>query len=220
MAFVEYPKIDCVFKRDLEGTKKLMPYVWRTPELDCLADCQWQFTEKVDGTNTQVVWDGHSVSFGGRTSRANIPVPLMEYLTNTFCGDANEELFEQEFGNTPVILFGEGYGPKINNGGNYCDSVRFILFDIKIGEWWLSREKVEDIARALSIDVVPIVLTGTLYDAVDYVAEHPMSQVAKHNGGKGCYMEGLVGTIPCGLRNRKGDRIMCKVKWNDIKECL
>lgn len=220
MTFTSYPKIECVFKRDLEGNKKLMPGVWRSEELECLADCKWTFTEKVDGTNTQIVWDGHSVSFGGRTERANIPAPLADFLSRTFSGDKNEEIFEQLFGETPVVLFGEGYGPKINGGGGYCDSVRFILFDVKIGGYWLKRANVEEIARAFGIDVVPIILEGTLHDGVRYMMTHPNSQVAQNNSGSGCEMEGLVGTIPCGLLNRKGERVMCKIKWKDLRELL
>lgn len=116
MNFNKYPKIETCFQRSLE-TKKLLDGVWRSDELQYLKDCEWIWTEKVDGTNIQIRWDGHRVEFGGRTERANIPQPLMDYLETTFGGEVNEEIFEQLFGETEVVLFGEGYGPKIQSGG-------------------------------------------------------------------------------------------------------
>ena len=146
MNFNKYPKIETCFQRSLE-TKKLLDGVWRSDELQYLKDCEWIWTEKVDGTNIQIRWDGHRVEFGGRTERANIPQPLMDYLETTFGGEVNEEIFEQLFGETEVVLFGEGYGPKIQSGGGYRKDVSFILFDVKIGNFWLLRNKVEEIAK-------------------------------------------------------------------------
>lgn len=194
MDFNKYPKIETCFQRSLE-TKKLLDGVWRSDELQYLKDCEWIWTEKVDGTNIQIRWDGHRVEFGGRTERANIPQPLMDYLETTFGGEVNEEIFEQLFGETEVVLFGEGYGPKIQSGGGYRKDVSFILFDVKIGNFWLLRDKVEEIAKQLNIDAVP-----------------------QNNGGSGCYMEGLVGTPTVGLLRRNGERIQVKIKWNDFKE--
>lgn len=159
MDFNKYPKIETCFQRSLE-TKKLLDGVWRSDELQYLKDCEWIWTEKVDGTNIQIRWDGHRVEFGGRTERANIPQPLMDYLETTFGGEVNEEIFEQLFGETEVVLFGEGYGPKIQSGGGYRKDVSFILFDVKIGNFWLLRDKVEEIAKQLNIDVVPLIGYG------------------------------------------------------------
>lgn len=217
MDFNKYPKIETCFQRSLE-TKKLLNGVWRSDELEYLRSCEWIWTEKVDGTNIQIRWDGHRVEFGGRTERANIPQPLMEYLETTFGGEVNEEIFEQLFGETEVVLFGEGYGPKIQSGGGYRKDVSFILFDVKIGNFWLLRDKVEEIAKQLGIDVVPLIGYGPIRFAIEFVKEHPMSRVAQNNGGSGCYMEGLVGTPTVGLLRRNGERIQVKIKWNDFKE--
>lgn len=219
MSFVSYPKIETCFARDVDGTKKLMPDVFRTPEIELLKNLNWEWTEKIDGTNTQIVWDGHRVTFGGRTERADIPKSLLDYLERTFGGIENEELFEQKFGENQVILFGEGYGPKIQKGGNYRDDVSFILFDVKIGDFWLERDSVEDIAKAFNIDVVPIVFCGTIEQAVQYVKTHPNSKVAEEHG-KTYAAEGVVGRVPLGLKNRKGQRIMVKIKWVDMKELI
>ena len=55
----KYEKIDTLFARDMEGTKKLMPGVFRDPTIEYLAHLDWDWTEKVDGTNIRIYWDGH-----------------------------------------------------------------------------------------------------------------------------------------------------------------
>lgn len=206
----EYHKIETLFERDVNGTKKLIEGKFRNEAVEFLANNAWVFTEKIDGTNIRIHWDGHKVEFAGRTDRAQIPNPLMDYLNNTFGSIEAEELFEQKFGESDVILFGEGYGPKIQNGGAYRDDVSFILFDVQIGDTWLKRESVEDIARTFGIDVVPIIFTGSLQQAVDYVKTKPKSTIGIAN------MEGLVGRPAVEMRDRMGKRVIVKIKVCDF----
>ena len=97
-----YHKIETVFNRDVDGTKNLVVGDWRDETVKFLSDCEWIFTEKVDGTNTVVYWDGHTVSFGGRTEKTQIPNELLEVLKATFGTNEAEELFEQTFGEKEV----------------------------------------------------------------------------------------------------------------------
>lgn len=207
----EYHKIEGLYKRD-EVTKKLLPGVYRNEAVEYLKNCIWQFTEKIDGTNIRVHWDGHKVSFAGRTDRATIPAKLMEYLEKTFGGDVNEQIFEEHFGDKEVTLYGEGYGAKIQNGGDYRPDNSFILFDVMIGDVFLNRGAVCDVARYFGIDVVPIILVGTIKDAEEFVKLEPMSTIGKAK------MEGLVGRPWVELCNRMHNRIIVKVKVRDMKE--
>ena len=135
----EYHKIETVFNRSTDGDKRLIWGDYRNATVEYLADNIWQFTEKIDGTNIRIHWDGHNVEIGGRTDRAQIPKHLMDYLSATFLTPEVEELFEQTYGEKDVMLFGEGYGAKIQNGGDYRSDVSFILFDVLIGDNWQSR---------------------------------------------------------------------------------
>ena len=60
-----YHKIETLFERD-EKTKKLINGKFRDETIEFLKDNTWVFTEKVDGTNIRVYWDGHRVQFAGR----------------------------------------------------------------------------------------------------------------------------------------------------------
>lgn len=207
----EYHKIETLFERDMEGTKKLIEGKYRNECVEYLANCQWIFTEKVDGTNVRVIWDGHKVSFGGRTDNAQMPMPLLERLKELFEGNTNEELFEQKFGQNQVVLYGEGYGGKIQSGSLYKATQDFILFDVRVGETWLKREDVENIAESFNLDVVPIVITGTIQEAVDYVKTKPISPI-----GDGKESEGLVGVPRARLTDFRGNRIIVKIKTCDF----
>lgn len=208
----EYHKIETVFERDMDGTKKLIEGKFRNKTVEFLKNNVWQFTEKIDGTNIRVHWDGHTITFGGRTDKADIPKHLLSKLNEVFSNNSTEELFEQMFGEKEVILFGEGYGAKIQKGGGlYREDVDFILFDVMIGDMYLARNNVEDIAKSLGIDVVPIVLEGTISDAVDFIKSHPKSTIGK------APMEGVVGRPKVEVLDRQGNRLIVKVKVRDFE---
>lgn len=208
---IKYNKIETLYKRDMDGTKKLLEGEFRNSAVEFLKDNTWQFTEKIDGTNIRVYWDGHTVTYGGRTDEADIPSHLVNYLNSVFGTSEAEQIFEEKFGETPVILFGEGYGPKIQKGGSYRSDVSFIMFDMLISGNYQSRTSVEDVARAFGIDVVPIIFEGTLQEGVDFVKTKPKSTMGTAD------MEGLVGRPKVEMRDRCGNRIIVKIKVKDFQ---
>lgn len=210
----EYTKIETIFERDMEGTKKLIEGKFRNETVEFLKDNTWYGTEKIDGTNIGIVWDGHKVSYQGRTERASIPAHLMNKLIEMFGGTVNEELFEQKFGEMQVILFGEGYGAKIQKGGgNYRSDVSFILFDVYLPEQnlWLKRDAIEDIAKTFGINVVPIVYEGNIADAVEFVKSKPKSTIGVGD------MEGIVCKPAVDMLDRMGRRLIVKIKVCDFE---
>lgn len=220
-----YEKIETLYSRDIEGTKKLIPGVYRNPTVEFLKDCKWVWTEKVDGTNVRVYWDGHTVSFGGRTDKAQMPVPLVNKLNSYFGGEENAQVFEQMFGEKEVILFGEGYGHKIQAAGDGYNptDVGFALFDVMIGDNYQPRTTVENVAAAFKTNIVPIVGVGTLDEAVEYVMEHHPSVLSsyimyEHGMRSTLAMEGIVCRPEMELRDRCGNRVIVKIKWNDFKD--
>src|SRR3990167_6020153 len=163
----EYHKIQTVFKRD-EKTKQIIVGDYSLPDFEYLKDNEWVFTEKVDGTNIRVMWNGSSVVFGGKTDNAQIPIKLLYALQELFEGTVKRELFKSVFsgtepGEVSVCLYGEGYGATIQKGGgNYLSGQSFVLFDVLINGMWLERENVEDIANKFGLKIVPIIGNGNL----------------------------------------------------------
>jgi hypothetical protein len=252
-----YHKIQTLFKRDLDGSLtgkkgKMIEGSWTTPELEYLAGNEWEFTEKVDGTNIRIGLNKTgfndstvNVEYGGRSNNAAIPGPLLHFLEATFptfpswrrdvsadpyIGRYRELVkWMQESNLEKVILFGEGYGNKIQNGGNYRDDQSFVLFDVKIGDWWLHRKDVNDIATKLGIDSVPVIGRGTLYEGINMVKGDRMSLRAslrsfvKENQGLFSLWgdfeaEGIVARPKVPMFDRKGQRIITKIKAVDFDD--
>lgn len=209
----KYTKIDTIFERDVNGTKKLIEGKFRDKTVEFLKDNEWICTEKIDGMNIGIVWDGHTVSYQGRTERAEIPKDLLDTLDECFSGSINEELFEQKFGEMQVVLFGEGYGRRIQSKRGYKFKPKFILFDVYLPEHglWMERDSIEDIAKTFNIEAVPIVMKATLQEAVNFVKTKPKSIL-----NDDIDMEGLVCKPAIDLLSRVGKRIIVKIKVEDF----
>lgn len=208
----EYHKIQTVFLRSPESNfKTLMEGHWALPEFEILKDIPWIWTEKIDGTNIRIQWNGHDVRFGGKTDDAQIPTFLLHVLQDKFTADRMKAVFTDA---TEVCLYGEGYGAKIQKGTNYLpDRTDFILFDCKVDNWWLARTNLEDVANKLSIGIVPIMGMGTLPQAVEFVKKGYKSTIA-HN--KNYDAEGLIMKPAVELFNRQGHRVVSKIKFRDF----
>ena len=201
----EYEHIDTIFKRTPDG--RLMVGEYATSILEALKDLAWIGTEKVDGTNIRVLWDGETVRCGGKTDNAQIPVFLLNRLQDIFTKECMAKNFEGS-----ICLYGEGFGAKIQKGGsNYISNgVSFALFDAKVDTGWLQRDALEGIAVTFAIDVVPIIFQGTLLDACDYVRTPRQSKwgIAE--------IEGLVLQPSVQLFDRQGHRVLTKIKRKDF----
>ncbi len=206
-----YPKINSLFKRDMNAPKK--PFIFGEfcePEVEYLKNNKWEATEKVDGTNIRVMWDGAKVSFAGKSDNAQIPPHLLARLNELFPNEKMTSIFDAG----AVCLYGEGFGYKIQGkvGVDYLKGgVDFYLFDVKIGDWWLKRDAVAEIASKLNILPPHVVGYMTIWEAIEFVK----SGFPSHFGD--AMAEGLVLRPQVELFNRKEERIITKVKVVDFK---
>ena len=206
-----YPKIKTVFSRNPKTKyRTLLEGEFATPEFEYLQNNSWRWTEKVDGTNTRVMFDGENITFGGKTDRAQIPAFLVNKLNELFLPQI--EKFKENFPDG-VCLYGEGYGAKIQKGGgNYRPDQSLVLFDVRIGEWWLKREDVLDVATKLGVDVIPEVGVGNLWEMVEFVRKGFSSQWGDFRA------EGIVARPLVELMARNSNRIITKIKHKDFNE--
>lgn len=219
----EYQKIQTLFKRDERNI--IIPDQFTYPEFEVLKDLKWECTEKIDGTNIRIELessgnseDGIIMSFKGRTDKAVIPEHLLTKLNWLFDRERLMEVLNitDETQDCNITLYGEGYGAKIQKGVNYISNdVNFILFDVKVGKWWLDRESIKDIANKLGINVVPLMGYMTIPEAIEYVKKGFKSTIAEN---KDYDAEGLVLKAPCGLLKRDGERLITKIKTVDFRK--
>ena len=218
----KYQKIQTLFLRDDKNI--IIPDQFTYPEFEYLKDNKWECTEKIDGTNIRIELDFNvhddgvrevNVNFKGRTDEATIPAHLYRRLKELFDNVNWLEVFDIT-STTSITLYGEGYGTKIQKGGNYISSgVDFILFDVKVDKWWLQRDAVEDIANKLNIKIVPLIGYMTIPEAVEYVRRGFKSTIAEN---KDYDAEGLVLKTTTGLLRRNGERLITKIKTVDFRK--
>ena len=185
-----------------------------------------------------------NVTYKGKTDNAQIPKMLYTYLTTNLTEDkvlnslgltkemyVNDDLMKEkgwsvlnEQFNVYIIdetkipkrytLYGEGYGNGIQSGGYYRHDNSFIGFDVKVDDMYLLRENRDDIFKKLGVDIVPFVGQLTIDEAIEMVKKGFRSKIAKDDHLE----EGLVLRTPMGLKNRRGERIIFKIKTCDFQK--
>ena len=206
---MKYPKINTIWKRDRNKRFEIIEGDYSKQEFESIKE--WDITEKVDGTNIRVIYENNSVTFGGRTDNAQIPTFLFLYLQKTFSSSLLSTIFCDT---QKVILFGEGYGAKIQKGGGlYRVDSAFILFDVWADGWWLKRDAIENIACELSIESVPSLGTMNMVEAIEFVKSRPLSLISQTPK----IAEGIVARSHPLMLFRDGNPIMWKLKVKDYK---
>lgn len=224
---MEYPKINSLYKREgmtldpvtgknVFSKAKKHPLIigdYALPEYDLIK--YWQVFEKIDGTNIRVTYDGSTVRFEGRTKNSSIPSFLYKYLQDTFTVEKMAKAFPDV---TSVILYGEGYGSKIQVVGGYRDDVSFICFDILAeNKWWLQHIDRLDICQKLQIDHVPCLGMMREQEMIEYVKTQPISITAYCIDQRQYPSEGIVATTEPILLQRNGQPLKFKLRCEDFK---
>lgn len=220
-----YHKIDSVFLRDPDNKfKTFLEGQWVREEFGYLANNEWEWQEKVDGTNIRIMVKRRllmppeiGIEFGGKTDSAQIPTILIKRLQDIFFPQTDKlhEMFPQG-----AVLYGEGHGAGIQKGGgNYRPDQNFVLFDVNVTDaegkgWWLKRPDVLDVADKLDLTAVPVIGWGSLHEMIQYVkAGFPSTWATDKNP---FMAEGIVARPKVELIGRDGKRIITKVKYKDF----
>lgn len=181
-----------------------------------------------------------NVSIKGKTDNAQIPTHLDKYMKETFTDDKvfaslgiKEYIPIEEWAEhgwcvskedpTPMYekipekytLYGEGYGMKIQKGGGryLSNSVSFRGFDVKVNDTYLLRSNAMEIFNKLGADTVPYFGQMTIDEAIDFVRAGFISTISED---RTFMAEGLVLSSPLGLKNRRGERLIVKIKYMDF----
>lgn len=209
---IEYPKIETVYDRNPADMKHVILGDLRDPAFG-LVD-RWLVTEKVDGMNVRVILEDGKVRFGGRTDDAQMPLFLLDRLAELLPAEQVSAAFDP---GTKAVVFGEGYGPKIQKGGgDYAAEPSFVVFDVAVVApdrvWWLNWRDVIDVARKLNVPHVPILAANaSIEDALKLVTCH--SKIATVNERR---QEGIVCRTDPLLFTRSGHRLVWKLKERDL----
>lgn len=228
---MKYPKIQSLFKRDPDNKFVIMPGMYSEPIIEYID--RWTVSEKIHGMNIRIMYhyqESHidlkvyeDLKFGGRTDNAQLPVFLYEKLMQLFDKEKLREVFVKDGKSTKVVLFGEGYGNRIQKGGGkyISDGVDFALFDVYVYEsnldrsvrgWWMKREVIKDIAEQLGLSRVPESTTvHTKEEIINLVMNKENSLIAESDH----IAEGIVARADPPILFRNGHPVMFKLKAED-----
>ncbi len=173
-------------------------------------------TEKIHGTSAWIIYTGHEEN------------KRLLFHPGGYKHDLFIALFDQDkllkkctelFGNMKVKLHGEHYGGKIQRMKDiYGDTNDFILFDIKIGDCWLSFDKVQSLAEKLELPIVHGVIVNATVKKLDEQRDAP-SELAKIKGlGDNKQREGIVIHPLEEMTLNNGERLIAKHKGENFRE--
>jgi ATP-dependent RNA circularization protein (DNA/RNA ligase family) len=213
---IEYPKTDNLFKRNPKNKSELLVGTYTRPEFGYIS--HWYVTEKVDGTNVQLKFysDGRLHDWFGRTVNAQFTIGQNDFLDDLgFRIGKDVRATMEQFGLDTMTLYGELYGPKIQAGGNYSDTLGFRLFDVMVNDkTWLGPSSVEQNAADWGLDLVPgfgIMTTDEIFKMVRTGFVSTFSQNRDYAA------EGIVAVTPVPMYDQRGERIKFKLKTKDLK---
>jgi len=169
--------------------------------------------EKIHGTSAHISWDEAN---GG-----------LKFFSGGAKGADFEALFNQDqlikgilaLQLPKIIIFGEAYGGKLQGmKETYGDKLRFVAFDVKIGDCWLSVPKAEAIAISLGLDFVYYRMVDATIDALNAERGLPSVQAVKNGIEKPMPREGIVIRPIIELRKNNDGRIIAKHKADQFSE--
>ena len=173
--------------------------------------------EKIHGTSAHISFtpneDFVKIDFysGGETHERFVGLFDEDNLRNNFMNLVNE--------GHVVTVYGEAYGGKQQGMSNtYGKELKFVVFDVKIGDMWLSVTQAECVAKKLGLEFVWYTKTSTDLDKLNQLRDQP-SQQAKRNGIlEDKNAEGVVLRPLIELKKNNGSRVICKHKRDEFKE--
>lgn len=231
-----YHKIQTLWKRDPKTNyKTLISGEWALPVFHYLKDISWQCYEKIDGTNVRVSYfkdpllQSEEVTFAGRKDlkdkngfyrMPNFHPGLWDHLLSTFTTQFFQDNFDMgRFGESEYVsicLYGEGFGEKIQGGGNYGKQ-NFCLFDVKINGIWMEQAFVSELAQQAGLPRAPLAYANCSLETAIHIAWTGFKSIlGAELTGKEFGAEGLIVRPPVELADRFGNRIIGKIKHKDF----
>jgi len=168
-------------------------------------------TEKIHGTSAWITLRDGSLHFHGGGIKHDTFKALFD----------EEELLAkfEEIGHPDVKIHGEAYGGKCQRMSNvYGKDLKFIVFEVKIGDHWLDVEKACHVATRMGFEFVHWVKGPATLEFVNKWRDAPSEQARRNGMGNNHTREGIVIRPPIEVRTNNGERLLAKHKHPDFRE--
>lgn len=122
-------------------------------------------------------------------------------------------------GGIEITIYGEAYGGKQQGmRDTYGDKLRFVAFDVKIGDCWLSVPDAASFVEECGLEFVHYQLVDTDLDLLNKLRDSHSVQAYRNGMGDDKKMEGLVLRPTIEVTKNNGRRIIAKHKRDDFRE--
>lgn len=187
-----------------------IPNLYKNTDILLFKECY--ALEKIHGSSAHLRWKDNKIIFfsGGEKYEIFKKIFDEEFLNNKF-----KELFE----GINVTIFGEVYGGKCQGmSETYGKEMKFIVFDVKVGDNWLDVPNAEDVAKKLNLEFVDYAKVTTDLESLNSERDKESTQAIRNGCGKGKLREGVVLRPLIEVTKNDGSRIIAKYKRDDFLE--
>jgi hypothetical protein len=186
--------------------------LYRPDSQDILLFKECYCLEKIHGTFCKIDWDGKNISFfsGGEEHNRFVGLFDVENL---------KTVLSNNFPDIVVKICGEGYGGRQQSmSATYGKELRFVVFDVQVGDVWLAVPQAEDVATKLGLEFVYYTKVSTDLESLDKERDADSVQAVRNGMGSGKMREGVVLRPIVEMTKNNGQRIIAKHKRSKFGE--
>jgi len=168
--------------------------------------------EKIHGTSAHVSWNKGIKFFSGGESYNN--------FIRLFDAERLATMFEGRFTTEDrVTVFGEAYGGRCQQmSKTYGATLKFVAFDVQVGDSWLSVPQAHEFVAYLGLEFVDFAEVSTDLQALDVERDKPSTQALRNGIAESRIREGVVLRPPFEVVMNNGRRVICKHKRDEFAE--
>ena len=168
--------------------------------------------EKIHGTSAHIDWKENKINYfsGGEK---------YEKFLKLFNEKELIDKFTEFFKDINVTLFGEAYGGKQQGmSKTYGKDLKFVVFDVKIGNIWLNVPNAENVTKKMGLEFVSYNKVSTDLKSLDAQRDLPSVQAKRNGILEDKIREGIVLRPLIELTKNNGERVIVKYKRDEFLE--
>lgn len=170
--------------------------------------------EKIHGSSAHVTYqlDGQVTVFAGGESHSRFLALFdIEKLKQVFKDMGHPD--------KTITVYGEVYGGRCQGmSDTYGKDLKFVAFDVQIGDCWLSVPQAEEVCKNLGLEFASYAKVKTDLVDLDAQRDADSTQAIRNGVGEGKKREGVVLRPLVEMTLNNGSRVICKHKRDEFKE--
>lgn len=168
--------------------------------------------EKIHGTSAHLKFKDNKLTFfsGGEK---------YESFKKLFNEEELLAKYREKFVDAEVTIYGEAYGGKCQGmSKTYGPNLKFIAFEVTIGDTWLNVTNAEEVSLSFGLEFVDYVLIPTDIDSINAERDKDSTQAIRNGMGEGHMREGVILRPVEEMFKSNDNRIMVKHKRAEFGE--